>query len=503
MKPELETIKTDKLVDGNFESLRQVLCGNISLDNMSLRLLEGTTQDSDTQNLVIHSGNTRPVGWLPLVGDVYVQEINDKYVDIRSTKPQTNYKILVLFGNSITSAALKAIGGPQYQDTVTVATAQTTQQIQLIEQTLIQFKPIVTKVFSLEMLHAPVSFQAGWQWKALAADSKYFYVLQSNTNGNMDRFVFRLNKITGVCDYLDLAGTSTLMAMSIGPDGYLYVCRERLDLEPSIYQIDLTTFTVNTSYNPGGFNNHCDGAIFIDSTNIFISGHNGTATHSTLLKQPIVGGAITEISLQVALGSNCFATSIMLINGTLWIVMDDSTQTSSQIVSVDPTTMAIINTYTSSSAFEARAAVSVGTTIIAPVRFSNAHQAAGGVVSYASAGVAFDTVGGGFTAFPLGGLPGSPYPNQCIYSDGFVYLTAVDSNHPMGTTIIRFDTTTNEWIYGWIPLTSGDYGNANLNTQMVIDSDGSVLFVKSPASGVYTNFEYATVDFNDYNNVTP
>lgn len=493
MRPVIETIKSDKLINENFETLRDTLCGNISLDNMSLRILEGITQDSDTQNLVVHSGSSRPVGWLPLVGDVYVQEINEKQIDIRSTKPQVSYKIAVLFGPALTSASLKAIGGPDYQTTNEASTTQAIEQIQYIEEVNLQFKPSAIEMYTSQVLHSGTTI--GSEYNSVITDGTYFYITQSNTLGSINRHVFRINRTTGVCDSLNLAGTSSVVGLYLASDGYLYAHRNRLDLETSVYKIDRTTFTVTTSYFPAVGSSSACKTLYVDDTNIYISGSNVGNTLAKLFKVPKDGSPASALTLST--GTNAFAYSVLPLGTDLWIIVDDTAKPSVSVVRVDKNTFTITSTTTGTEAFEARAAVLVGTYIIAPVRYSSSHAASGGLVTYYAGGIGFNTVDSTVTFIPLGNVPSIMFQN-CVASEGYVYLAGINASYPMGTNIIRYDTLTNDYISAWIPLQSTSYGSNGLNSLLVVDTDGDVLYIRNTTSSDPVNFEFAKVDFTDY-----
>ena len=493
MRPIIEDTKIDKTVQENFEAIRDTLCGNISLDNMSLRILEGTTKESDTENLINHSGHSRPVGWLPLVGDVYVQEISSKYVDIRSTKPDVNYKILVLFGNAITQESLKAIGGDTYQTTSEVTNQIITTEITNIEEVNLQFKPNVVKMYTNEPLHKTTTFATGYN--SVVTDGDYFYITQSNTTNSIDRLIFRVNRTTGASDYLDLAGTSPLTSLYLGPDGYLYACRLRLDLETSIYKIDLSTFTVTTSYTPALGNTQGCIELYVDTTNIYISAKNGTSTTAYLIKHPIAGGGASSLSI-IAGGTAVAAYSIVPVGTDLWVVVDDTSLTGGTIVQVSKTTFTVTTTNTSTDAFQAKAAVYAGGQIIAPVRYLAAHAASGGTVSYISGGVSLDPSTLAFTFQPASSVTNRVLTN-CVTADDYVYACD-NSAGGDGLQVIRVDALSGDFLSAWIPFYTPGVGSNELNGSICIDIDDTPLFIRNPIAGTTFNFEYAEIDFSDY-----
>ena len=145
MRPVISPVN-DATLQKNFKSIQQVLGGSVSIDNMLFQVLTGTTSDTvDGQSKIIHSMTPRPVGWLPLIGDVYVQEINDKFVDVRATKPGVNFKIVLLGGPPVTGESLVAEGSQSY-----LSTTQVIQQTPVIEVTeitdaTINVKPLVVR----------------------------------------------------------------------------------------------------------------------------------------------------------------------------------------------------------------------------------------------------------------------------------------------------------------------------------------------------------------------
>lgn len=66
-------------------------------ENFRYKIIEGTTTTTaDTENRVLHGLNIIPWIVLPLGADIYIYQISDKWVDVRSNILSAEYKIFVM-----------------------------------------------------------------------------------------------------------------------------------------------------------------------------------------------------------------------------------------------------------------------------------------------------------------------------------------------------------------------------------------------------------------------
>lgn len=517
MKPLLETIKSDKIIDENFESIKNVLCGNISFDNMSLRILEGVTKGADTQNLMIHSGNSRPVGWLPLVGDVYVQEISDKYIDIRSTKPQVNYKILVLFGQSITDSALKALGGTDYKTTEEVATTQAIEQIQLIEETVIQYKPLALKSY----VHPNPCALAGppnSKYQRVIAGASYFYIIVGSTAASQKK-LWRINKETNVVDSLDftgLIGTRVLNNMyAFGSDIYVLVSGNGGTPQAAVYKVDTVTFTITASWTGiapnGSIHNVSD--MYVDDNYVYFVAGVSTNIKADLIRINKTTGVKDYVALAYMLGQVYTLGSISYVppngatDGALFIVIDNNYKPCVEIMRVavlDALTgvplFALTDTIIGTGAFSAKSSISYNGSVYIPVVYSSTHRTYGGTVTYTHGIVQMNGNPPYTTTFvPLGVPTITNITDTIIEDSGYLYIPCLYASSPIGISIIRYDTIIGEVVTAYAPLPASGTNDLYLNGLAIKDNDGTIIYLHNNNVTDYNNFEYATVDFSDYN----
>jgi len=518
MRPIIETIKSDKTIDENFESIKGTLCGNVSLDNMNVRILEGVTQDSDLQNLVIHSGSTRPVLCIPLIGDVYFQEISDKYIDIRSTKPQVAYKVLIMFGPAITNATLKEVGGPGYKDTDTITTETVIQEISYIEEVVVQYKPLALRSSILPNPCA-IGGPPTNTYNRVLAGSENFYVI-----GSAGQILWRINRTTGTVDYIDFTATCATRDVvdiyNYGSHVYVLVSGDTGTATSNIYEVDTATFAVTDSWLnifPGESTHKCSSSLFVDGTYMYYLSGASTDRKATLVRVTKSSGAISQINLITSgagqlnyLGDIIYVPASGTTNGALFVIVDNNYKAAAEIFRVDiidATTAAplftLTDTLTSTSAFSAHDGIFLNGYVHVPVQYSQAHDTNGGTVTYCTGIVKINTTTPyTFTFVPVS-IPYTTYFLNTIISDGtYIYIVFPQTNlvnGPMAATIVlRYDPTTSEVINFFTPVASTGVGSQYMNSFACNETDGSLLFIRNPASGDYSNFEFSTIDFTDY-----
>lgn len=261
MRPVIAPV-SDNQNQKNFSSIREALGGNLSFDNMNIRVISGTTANTpDTQYLAIHSMTPRPIGWFPLVGDVYVDEISNKYIDVRSTKPGVNFKIVLLGGSPVTGESLVAIGNDSYQPTPSsiFETATTSGSVFYGE-----FDYLIGKGISGSIYH-------------LISDDSYFYFTSKSSSET--NYLFRCDRNTGELNRVQCG------ASQLGPvynDGVnLWTIEESAGA--NLYQVSRSTFTLTATiamtYSSNAFGALNDiSDIYVDGANVWLLGNNGPTT---------------------------------------------------------------------------------------------------------------------------------------------------------------------------------------------------------------------------------
>ena len=520
MRPLIETIKSDKVIDENFEAVKNTLCGNVSYDNMSVRILEGTTGPSDTQNQVIHSGNSRPVGWFPLVGDVYVQEISDRFLDIRSTKAEVNYKILILFGPALTDSALKAIGGPNYEDTTTTVTNIADQEISYIEETVIQFKPLATRVYSLPNPCAAAS-PANTTYEQVITDGDYFYLLIYSTTLAIKQQLWRINRLTGVVDSLDfsgvLAGSSLFILKGFGSSIFLTA---NCGANPcQAWEVDIVTFAVVNTYNNVNASNRNPVAIYVDTSYIYVSCITATKRQVELSRVNRTTAAVNIITIgpsDAFAAHNYYKGSIVAtpaaagLDGALYVMMDNNFKACGEVARVkvwDSATsvpaFTLTDTLTTTYAFSFRAGCYYSGYVYVPVIYSGAHQTLGGLTSYCSGVAQIDIVAPYAVTFIPVNVPVGTHGNQFIMNiveqDAYLYMLSYNPSAPVCTYMYRLDTITGSVVNALISLPiTGVGANNGIDNLYCKNPDNKLYVIRNTNSTDYSNFEFATVDFSDY-----
>ena len=514
MRPILETIKSDKIIDENFEAIKGTLCGNVSLDNMSVRILEGITQDADLQNLVIHSGQTRPVGWFPLIGDVYIQEISDKYIDVRSTKPQVAYKILVLFGPAITDAALKEIGGPGYKNTDTITTETVTQEIELIEETVIQYKPIALRSYIHPNPCNPAAATPTTNYNRVIAGNENFYVL-----GSGQKVIFRINKTTHTVDWLSFnVGTGYLTTMK-EHGAYIFVtARSTVTGKVMVYQVDPSTFTIiNTWTGSTAYTGSTD--LHITDNYIYYIQKANNSTSSTAYRINITTSALDAIALTpysggvtktYTLGGITASPSDGVTNGSLWVVVDNNFKASAEVIRIEiehavthAPLFAVTDTISSTDAFAAGNILYHNGEIYVPVINNSTHRNKGGQTNYLGGIIKINIhTPYNSTIIPISIAPDIYFYDTIIESDNYLYMVQpiIGTNAYSGTRIFRYNTVDSVVDVFFIPLPISGAGGIALDSFAFKDSDDTLLFLQNTGTNLPASFIYATVDFTNYDN---
>lgn len=95
MKPNFLKYKSPEAEDIAIK-LNRIL-SNINLDNLRYRYITGTTDAvANTERLFAHGMTPRPWIVLPITGDVYIQNLDNTNVDIRSTQTSITFTAIAL-----------------------------------------------------------------------------------------------------------------------------------------------------------------------------------------------------------------------------------------------------------------------------------------------------------------------------------------------------------------------------------------------------------------------
>lgn len=504
MRPVISPVG-DATLQKNFKSIQQALGGGISIDNMLFRVLEGTTSNTvDGQSKVIHSMTPRPVGWLPLIGDVYVQEINDKYVDVRATKPGVNFKIVLLGGAPVTGESLVAEGSQSYLSTTQVIQQTPTIEVTEITDATINIKPLIVRSSVGKAILAGSG--ATNSFMSVLNDSAYWYATQG-TSANTNTLA-RLEKATGFVDTLTL-GTRQLGPMTISGD-HLYVMQQTWDGVNAIliFDVDIPTFTLSSTFTITVGNTQDVSYLVVDGTNFYYTHRNNAGTQVPQVSKCSIGtSAATTTSLRVPAVST-IARRIIDDGTHLWILDEPSSTAPSHITKVLKSTLTVVS---STAIPNAGSVQMLAKNMVWDGEYFYFFSNLGGSLSnyignYAAVMNVFDPITTSFTTVPLVGcFQANSSPNtytnaraNIVLIDGYVYIPIASDS---GLFINRFNTFTNNQALAWFPIFVGVNSTANaVATMFQIDPDDGSLIVVCNSSGTNAtrNFEWFKPDFSSF-----
>lgn len=497
MRPVISPV-SDPTLQKNFKNIQQALGGGLSYDNMLIQVLEGVTSDTpDSQSQIIHSMTPRPIGWDPLIGDVYVQEINDKYVDVRSTKPGVNFKIVLKGGPPVTGESLTAVGSSSY-----LSTTQVIQQTPVIEVTeitdaTINIQPtIIRQSVNEHAGNSGLPEIAGYN--QVVTDGSYFY-LTSATNPTL----IRINRTTGISDTLTLTGSIPYGPMVFsGTD--LYVAARAFDgvSTINIERVDTTTFTSTSVAMTLVANSQNVTDIYVDGTHIYLAHATAGGINSKISKCVIAGGAGTQATLE---STNCFAKKLIPDpTGTYLYVISRNLLVSTNIFKVVKSTLAIDTTYTTANnRLQMRQGVLLNGKLWMPASIDNNKATGSQDVVYGTLMVELDVVTGAFTYHPYVEIGTGQsvcditFVSNLIENGGFLYSVSGEAGVG-GCYMSRYDTLTGSQAVGWFPFpTQAGLTENQMNNVLVKDTDGSVIVTNATTSGRPRNFQWFKPDFSN------
>lgn len=287
-------VTIDPQVHNNFTALKETINGGLDVANFKIQIVTGETSSTpDTQELFPHSV-ANPQSWLPLVGDVYVQEINGKNVDVRSTKTNVAFKILLISGTLISPTQVQ--NPDSYLDTIGV-----------IQSTAATGNGVINANYYY-------GYAAMKQIQQIIVIGDYVYWTHVDSGAtSSDEMVHRMHMTTGVYSSVDPGGSQPLAAMYYSStDGFLYVSEDSTATTVNVYKIDLDTFTVDSTVACVAGVSHTmeDIAVcYVDADgNIYLGGlarpATSSANYSKLIKFDSSGTLVSTVSNATGTGSS-------------------------------------------------------------------------------------------------------------------------------------------------------------------------------------------------------
>ena len=97
MKAITNRIPDNQQIDESIEALATVINGQIESDNIKFERITGTTDASaGTTKRFQHRLKQKPIFWLPVLGQVYTDELTSTSVNIKSTINSEVFEILLV-----------------------------------------------------------------------------------------------------------------------------------------------------------------------------------------------------------------------------------------------------------------------------------------------------------------------------------------------------------------------------------------------------------------------
>ncbi len=517
-RPGISPVRIDPTTDKNFSAIRAILCGGVDLSNLNVQTIEGTTADtSDTEKRVQHSMSPQPASWFPLLGDVYVQDITSDYIDVRSTKPGVNFKIILVGGPQVTTTALTTVGGSAYKDT----TGLIEENAPEVGGINISGGIVVAGVGPSQGTGSNNGSGSG----QVLSKGNYFYITPPFDGGGDagTSKVTRYDRTTGVRDSIAFTACPGAGAM-FADDTYLYISTVLSTSAVKIYQIALSTFTLTSTISfTMAIRRISD--LYVNATHIYLAGcSSNTGNGAAVLgRATIAGGSPTVLTLGAATPVR-IATRMLFSTTEIGVVefISSGNVSASQLYKVDIATFAVTSTIVNddNNLVWSNAVVANGSVWI-PACYNASMTAVGTTREYSSLLYKLDLATEVFTEYPIPFVPtatinrGLTYLANVITNDDYIYLigTSGDTSDTIsthGVYIMRFDALDETFSTGWFPwmcggntMVSGNHRILRENIMTNDDLNGGVpiLFSNGSASaspeGIH-NFEYFRPDFSNF-----
>lgn len=510
----IDPLVGDPIAQNNFEAIHQILNGGMGVDNFNYQVIEGTTSNTpDVETLVQHSMKPQPSFVFPLVGDVYIQNITDTFIDIRSTKKNVQFKVVCFAGPKIADET--ATNPDTFKDTVGIIDEETPAQG--------DNRP---DYFNLNFTPFDGEAITG-RYAGAACDGENIYVTRHNTTpGNL----YKINIETGVTSKVQLNASRSVGAMYYdGTDLWVADMKSYGTSTNNVYKVNVSTFTVTSTIgcnvNLSQFT-HCAN-VYVTSDAIYLAGRRQSGSQDGWLARCDKGSGAQQGQITgVASGSNGHKgfKKILEVGGSLYAI-DGADTGEVRVTKFGGNPISATTTYISafSKGYKAMGMTALGGNLYIPVVHGNSSSASPADHGlFSPALVKLDPTGSGtFSVFsiPAGGFQlngatsedkSQPFLANSISVGNFVYLVGVSNEE---TRLTQFDTVNETVLTGIMPLghkftnftdsNSGDNTSNIMDTYLVADpSDATFYVVKNidgaSATPVLENFEYFKPDLTDF-----
>lgn len=321
----------DVVTSKNWRNVQECLDGGVTLDNTSGRYIEGKTGSlPDSRRYFTHGMDPQPASWFPVIGDVYIQEINSKQIDVRSTKPNVKFKIYLFPSADATKNSV--VPAEDTQDT----TEWTNHLIQQADG-----GGEVTDALTAEALSYPYSTSLGTSTTvsgniitALANKDYIFYSSNKTT-------ITRVTRATGFVTELNPSGGATNMGvMCFDSDpNYIWVAPgSGAGGSHTLYKIDTASWTVDStlaSSTESGAQNLS--AIYANTSYVFVGGRSTNGSDRCVVWRRSKTSGVSSITLIANTNTNGGTRSIVEnpLTGELFCTARQTTGIASGLYRID------------------------------------------------------------------------------------------------------------------------------------------------------------------------
>lgn len=470
VKAAISPVSTDLQSQKNFTAIREALNGGLDLANLNIRVVEGITSDTpDSEKRFRHGLPQKPQGWFLLLGDVYVEGISVGEIDVRSTKRNVAFRILVVSGLSLTSTDL--VQPDDYQDTIDVIGTYATGTGNFLGST-------------------KFSGQAGMRvpHHILAVGDYFYWTQQDTSSANSDQLIHRINTVTGVYESLNPTGIDSYGAMYYDDtSGILYVSEIISTTPITVLKIDTTTFTVSATLSCAtGFTLDLVSFIYVDGDGkIYLGGQRTSTSRGVVVKFNADGTLVSAIANATGTASaTAGAKKLFEIGDKFYVICTDGSLTADTRVILKITkstwTLDTTITVTDSEGLGCQSGVEVDGVIYIPF-ISCTNATIGGTASptYSSFLLKLDTTSSDLqTIIPYSGYfhdsGGTINSNQTTKSvityNSKVYWIGCSGS---GTELFEYDIATDDITSYILPITHGGTASTSaMDNYLLLDSSG-------------------------------
>lgn len=485
-------VSIDLQTQKNFSSIAEALNGRIDINNMSVQVLHGTTASTpDTEKQFSHSMSPQPHGWFPLVGDVYVQEITDSTIDIRSTKKNVAFKVLCISGGRLTEE--NVTNPSNYADTLDV-----------IDERISGLGS--TDLGLLETLTQSGGFAGSNITQAMAIGDYIYCTLNGSANYNTT--VKRISRSDGTVSTCSPGGAQ-LSALYYDGTSLWVVERGGAVASVNAYEISLSTFSVITTVvctivSVGGSRLTDITTLYVNSTHLYLGGQNTLGTLYSRLEKIVRSSGANAGTLNSSAGAAAnnggFKTVIFGDSYAYGFNTDNVSTATVKVSKIDLGTFTLSSTtdLTGTTGLGVQAAVQVGSYLYAYAEAVSGTPSAS-PNTYYTVIIKYNTSNDSFSLIPVGYPETNTYganasaslSTKSMYTDGTSVYWAVFFNDNATARLFILDTTDDTISSGKVPcginLTTVNYAR---NCFLIADTDDSPLFLKSGSTAGSTPFSF-------------